>query len=330
MGGRPDGRFLTMRGLSGLLLFVSIFLLASDSIEAAAAPHVRGALPLSSLQQEQKDGARGASSPASQPSAEEVDASLVESRSSSATESRQSEPNIPNGSSADENAASGVTRAAPLSPHQDVLPSSFSQPESSSAASRVNATESEGGSSGEGAELPEAVGEEGVAEPLKGQQPRPLTCDDLPCGEGQMTCKAITKGRFSCTCKPGYVLHRDVSVQPMCVKADSAGKVDNDINELFGEEKLHNNNKWAVGWAVFGLLVGGALIAAFVWAAVVFYKRSKSTESRHVQEEFTSLLTDKKSSIHSILANPDLRAQEVEQSGEEDAQRETPTESPRE
>ncbi|KAL8441934.1 hypothetical protein Emag_006788 [Eimeria magna] len=320
-----------MRGLSALLLFVFVILLASNP---AAAPRVRGTLLPSSLQQEQKDAAPGASSPASHlPPEEEADAdsSLVESSSTLATKNRTNEPSISNALSVDEEASGALTRAAPLSPHQDLLPNSSPQPDSSSAATRVDASESAGGLSSEGANLssPETTGQEGVAEPLRGQRLRPLTCEDQPCGEGQLTCKAITKGRFTCTCKSGYVLHRDVYIHPVCVKLDSAGNVDSSANEVFGEEKLNTNNKWAVGWSVLGLLVGGVLLAALVWAGVVFYKRSKSTESRHVQEEFTSLLTDKKSSIHSILANPELRAQEVEQSGEEDGQRDTPTESPR-
>ncbi|KAL8269676.1 hypothetical protein Esti_006431 [Eimeria stiedai] len=318
-----------MKGLSVLLLFVFMLLLAFGSAGAAAASRVRGLLLLDSLQQGQNDAALGAFSPLSHAAAKEddVEGSLLESGSPLAAEERFDKASIPKEPSAADAASRAFTRAAPLSLHQDLLPDSSPQLDSSSTARPVDASESPVSSTGEAdLHISEAFAEDGVAEALRGQQLVPLTCDDQPCGEGQMTCKAITKGRFSCTCKSGYALLRDGYAQPMCVKVDSAGSMNSTINELFSGENSNFNNKWAVGWSVFGLLVGGALLAAFVWAAVVIYERSKSTESRGVQEEFTSLLTDKKSSVHSILTNPHLRSQEVEQSGEEEEQQQTPTE----
>ena len=125
-----------------------------------------------------------------------------------------------------------------------------------------------------------------------------LTCDDLPCGDGQLTCKGPFRGYFVCTCMPGYLLQRGSQWQPVCTKNDTAEIIGKPDQTQQGESK-NTDKKWIIAWSIMGSTLGIIVIAATAWGLAVMYRRRKSTASRSVQEEFSSLLKDDRSSTAS-------------------------------
>ncbi|CDJ36452.1 LOW QUALITY PROTEIN: uncharacterized protein EMH_0086140 [Eimeria mitis] len=157
----------------------------------------------------------------------------------------------------------------------------------------------------------------------------PLTCDDLPCGEGQLMCYGPIRGRFVCTCRLGFELHR-WGRQAVCVdprSSSSNGGVSRSsrrssagTSRVQGAVGNSKESKWTIVWAVVGAVVGVLLLGLLAWGALSWHRRRKDPVSRSVQEEFSSLLDDQSSTKSFGLRRGNRsRRQEEEESLESEA-----------
>ncbi|CDJ56273.1 hypothetical protein, conserved [Eimeria maxima] len=131
-------------------------------------------------------------------------------------------------------------------------------------------------------------------------QAAPLTCADLPCGEGQLTCDGPVRGRFLCTCRVGFVLQR-WGGEALCVSSSKSSS-SRSSSRVQGEGRASQGSKWTVVFAVVGAVIGLLLLSLLVWGGLSWVKTRRASVSKSVKEEFSSLI-DQESSFSTRSLN---------------------------
>ncbi|CDI80676.1 hypothetical protein, conserved [Eimeria acervulina] len=141
-------------------------------------------------------------------------------------------------------------------------------------------------------------------------QAAPLTCADLPCGEGQLTCSGPFRGRFLCICRPGFVLQR-TGGQGRCVdsRSSSSTSTSSRSDDVLGTGKVQggggtsHESKWTILLAILGAGVGVLLLLLLLWGAISWHRIKKDPMPKSVNEEFSSLLDEQSSTRSSYSYN---------------------------